>query len=391
MDSIRPGTAPCQRRPTPEQWTQVDALVQGMLSSVASTATSSSASAPARRPHTACVCARAVPYQSASSEEDESDGGSMDEGLPEELVSPVRLRTAAASTAQVMQIEHEHEDAISVDSASSTPRPSRQSREISRETQLLYGGGVFGQALMQSRPGTANSKVSASPPEASKVQTPPSANAEALSGKARDAAAKAAAKKLPKQCLFLDFTASEQQRREALPASGNGARKGVAKRALAPGAARMRSHLSWTHYLPAPHLAPAPSAASTGSPKGAPEATASATTAGRQGYEVQEKPPVAIADTLSQAVISEEPPQVALPSSEPPKRKRVPKYSVLPGGSRPKNFSHKVKHSDLMVLEFRTEPRVVPASRLSEGRGAPHSFRPVTRDWAEERGVLSSH
>merc|ERR1739848_931318 len=75
-------------------------------------------------------------------------------------------------------------------------------------------------------------------------------------------------------------------------------------------------------------------------------------------------------------------------SSCAPKR-RGPKYRVLPGGSRP-----------LQGLEFRTEPRVVPATRrrnptalatcVGESQVADHrSFRPRSRQWAAEREGLA--
>lgn len=372
---MRPGTAPCQRRPPPEHWTQVDVILQDMLGCAASAATSSSSSALPQRPHTACVCARPVLCPAASSEEEDSDGGSMDEGLPEELMqTPTAHPSASSGPAEVLVV---HED-----QPTHPARAVRRSAELPREMALLLGGEVFGQAMASSRP----------PSRSGMPQPAAAAAASELPGAIRDVAAKAAAKKLPRP-TFLGLGNASQGPRTP------GARAGL--RGLAPGAARLRSHNSWAHYLPVNN----PAAVAAGYSAGAASSAAAAPDAHQlvaDALAVPVVPAASVPATLEAAnpTSSGVPmPALAPPTAEPPKRKRGPKYCVAPGGTRPKNLEQKkVPPNEFMVLEFRTQPRVVPATRapLKEGRGAALRFRPGGRDaksleWAAEREVLTMH
>jgi len=67
---------------------------------------------------------------------------------------------------------------------------------------------------------------------------------------------------------------------------------------------------------------------------------------------------------------------------------------VAPGGSRP--MKKAAPGSEFLVVEFRTEPRVVPASRkpgqedkVGKAGTLRHQFRPNSRQWAAERQALA--
>jgi hypothetical protein len=275
------------------------------------------------------------------------------------------------------------------------PRKSRE--PLARELMLLYGGEVFGQGM--SRKAQSTAEVLVVSPQATPQPASPS-------GQEQTAKAKAAAKKMPRQCLFLDFAGASQAKGGYLP-KASCKRAGGPKRVMAPGAAKMRSHNSWAHYLPTPHQ-PLDHA-----PRNEPSSSSSAAASSAQAFAEEARcdpaadPMAAEASPEALAVSTErggEAPTSTLASEEAvepapsvaasPEKKRGPKYCVAPGGSRPKNTSQKVPPSQFMVLEFRTEPRVVPASRApakAEGRGSALRFRPKSRDWAAEREVLSMH
>jgi len=72
-------------------------------------------------------------------------------------------------------------------------------------------------------------------------------------------------------------------------------------------------------------------------------------------------------------------------------RRKGPKYRVKPGASRPAHARKAQTPAEFMVLEFRTEPRIVPASRSTlraEDRGRALRFRPGSRQWAVDRQAL---
>lgn len=393
MDGPRPGTAPCHRRAPPEHWTQVDALLQDMFSSVASAATPSGGSAPSRRPHTACAGARLVPCLPAqSSDDEESDGGSMDEGLPEELCPPpsrpgTALVSSTASTTRPSTslgfgVLEEKCTPAAKDFLAPECAPRKSPEPLSRETELLLGGETFGQALIV-------------PPPAAKAEQSAPASPETQPGKARDAAAKAAAKKLPKQCLFLNFR-PDGQAKATQPAKAPGARAGYPRGAMAPSAARIKSHMSWANYLPPGHNRPAPAPVPVAVADAASTASLAQAAEPASGYVAADLP-AAAAPEAAQVLPGEEAPAPSPPVAEAPVKKRGPKYCVAPGGSRPKNATQKAPASEFMVLEFRTAPRVVAASRAdarSTGRGDALRFRPKERNddlnkWAAERDLLT--
>ncbi|CAJ1426803.1 unnamed protein product [Effrenium voratum] len=161
-----------------------------------------------------------------------------------------------------------------------------------------------------------------------------------------------------------------------------GARGGAG---LAPQASRLKSHASWASYLPMrapgvpgnqPRRAHPPSAAKASQPSGA-------------GYpSAPVAPKVCEAELADKAV-----------------KKTGPKYRVLPGGSRPgvsrPGVGRPPEVKEILVLEFRSEPRVVPARRSQELRlhcpkgqkkaefAPAKRFRQEDGAWALEREALA--
>eukprot|EP00929_Paragymnodinium_shiwhaense_P062609 TRINITY_DN3125_c1_g1_i2.p1 TRINITY_DN3125_c1_g1~~TRINITY_DN3125_c1_g1_i2.p1 ORF type:complete len:623 (-),score=142.05 TRINITY_DN3125_c1_g1_i2:202-2070(-) len=135
-------------------------------------------------------------------------------------------------------------------------------------------------------------------------------------------------------------------------------------------------------------------------------ATGKAALARAQAAAMTSRPRSGAADAMpapagSAEAAQEITPAVAAPatSSEQPQKRRGPKYVVVPGAaSRPAAVAPgslaKKAPRDLVVLEFRTEPRVVPASRHGgaaaheKDRHASRNFRPRSRQWAAEREGL---
>ncbi|CAL1156467.1 unnamed protein product, partial [Cladocopium goreaui] len=128
-------------------------------------------------------------------------------------------------------------------------------------------------------------------------------------------------------------------------------------RGMAPQASRFKSHASWTSFLPLP--------------------------ARERAEQVAPKAP-SVAQSSADA-------------QKPVQRQAGPKYRVPPGGSRPARTESKAKMAKEFVLEFRSEPRVVPARRIiqdhrSQRRGQKcsettpfHRFRQDDGRWALER------
>lgn len=407
----RPGTAPCQRRPLPEEWTQVDALVQDMLLSASSQATPSCGS-DSRRPHTACVCAQVVPHPEASSD-DESDGGSLDEERPEDLTTASRPGTAGLSWQALVANgraeanprhapvdatqDHQRQsepDVLLLDSSPESRQSLRKQLALPRDVELLLGGNVFGQALAASS--SRQSGSTASRPTTASTPAPAPLDREAAAK--ANAAAKAAMEKMPRQCAFVGFGAGPRISPAGQPVRA-ARRAGGPKALLAPSAARMRSHISWANYLPVPAAQAeqaAAAAAATGYPsaKAAPEAAP--TPADLPVAAESAAPVLSVPATTEEAAV----PAAAASSDEAAPelpKKRGPKYFVAPGGSRPRNSSQKpakTPPSEYMVLEFRTEPRAVPGTRAPEKsqvrRSDPLRFRPKSREWAAQRELLTS-
>lgn len=81
-----------------------------------------------------------------------------------------------------------------------------------------------------------------------------------------------------------------------------------------------------------------------------------------------------------------------------------PKYRVAPGGSRPVGGPVRQEAKQFVVLEFRSEPRVVPSHRIraktpkefrspeitrqKQDKALQRRFRPADAAWAREREAL---
>lgn len=298
--------------------------------------------------------------------------------------------------------------------------------------RLLLSGGLWGRAgsqgsLIHDTRGDADAvrevAAGAKPvlsPSSAKVVLAPKNGAKAT-------LPQPAGEKLPRQCVFMDNVSK-------------GATQGRVggSSCLAPGAARMRSHISWVSFLPMPHngqgfggqplgrnndagkklrLKPRTTTVASSSSSGPPANVArpeamtavlpASTVVAAQANSsevVEMTQPVAPgsrpdADALP---VSEPPAEVPHRPDNEPKRKG-PKYHVRPGGSRPTQAPQsKAPTREFVVLEFRTEPRVVPASRGREekekAKGAHNMlrFRPDARrkatehQWVAEREALAA-
>lgn len=152
-------------------------------------------------------------------------------------------------------------------------------------------------------------------------------------------------------------------------------------RGMAPQASRFKSHASWTSFLPLP--------ARERAEQVAPKAP-SVRTEHTFGYPAEN-----IHSDLQVA-------QSSADAQKPVQRQAGPKYRVPPGGSRPARTESKAKMAKEFVLEFRSEPRVVPARRIiqdhrSQRRGQKcsettpfHRFRQDDGRWALEREALAN-
>lgn len=425
----RPRTAPAvNRRPNPDDWLEVDSVVRSMLFNAASTATSSTALADPLppRPHTACACARAsvvVLETSATQSDEESDGASFDE---DEGPAPVARTAQAGAPAPA---------APGAPAAAVAPAV-----QISRDQELLLGGALWGRAGA-ARPvrrqegaspdtSTAAPDTSTAAPSSSSTSSTPASGRPGSVAKPVQALPAHASRKLPRQCMFLG------------PAAQTGSRPSTGQRApgrLGPSAASYKSHCSWASFMPvsrpgAMKVLAAPAAASASSASAAATTEASAVAPGAGSPPKTEAVAGAIAQAAAAAseadagqatgvsAAAEAAATAAAPlceelSHDARPRRRGPKYKVAPSlfGSRPVAATSAAKAPrEVVVLEFRTEPRVVPASRSSrEGpatkRGssvqasrkeatarkeaasaaACGRFRPDSRTWASEREALA--
>lgn len=387
-----------------------------------------------QRPHTACAGARPLAIwdgrpSSAAHDTDgdsESDGGEFDDMHEEEepcrpsiaMPSVLRPRTAEPSVVQSVQVDPTPKgDAIRSTSTRPQTAPARSNNQIQRseadsaehgartQDRLLFGLRPASAAQCRasdtpgsttpavSRPSTTMATKKASP-VISLLGTPSSAS----SFKLRSAPPPAAgvAQKLPRHCLVLGTGAPRQEA---------GRRYG-----LAPAAAKMRTHSSWAHYLPVaiggsmikPEALEQSQQPSQKSDLENRSQVDPATTGTSQASD-----PSAVASVAAPAasVKSATPPLQAPPcASESGRRGKGPKYKVAPGGSRPggrsssaSKASTSLRSGERMVLEFRTEPRMVPASRGADRRSLKSGaqadvprFRPAARStWVEERQVLA--
>lgn len=394
-----------------------------MLTSAATSAIDESLGPLPPRPHTACACARVVQIdevRSAASriEEDESDGGSCiddsdDPGPPWNW--SLRPQTAMVWRSPATP---SRESTATVRRA---PRPQtapalgkvKSPRDLMpsplQEQLVLLRGGLRGSLF---RPSFATSRAATSTPALEKD--------EAGKSKAIKASLPAnAAKLLPKQCLF-----------------GAGVAAGPrTKSSLAPGAAMLRSHVSWISFLPLrggvssdKKVLPASRPVGSQAPNSVAKTEVGLAAATELSAALWVPPPQVAAgpgdevaaqraevpcgggpghcqeEGLRQSFGAATHSQLARPPGE---RRRGPKYQVLPGGSRPAPAKAARGPAlapgvlaqapcalrECLVLEFRTEPRVVPATRPlgrhADDRGRALRFRPRSRQWAAEREVLA--
>eukprot|EP00929_Paragymnodinium_shiwhaense_P062608 TRINITY_DN3125_c1_g1_i1.p1 TRINITY_DN3125_c1_g1~~TRINITY_DN3125_c1_g1_i1.p1 ORF type:complete len:587 (-),score=135.32 TRINITY_DN3125_c1_g1_i1:202-1962(-) len=564
----RPCTAPAgvarSLRAAPERWTEVDVLLQDVLMGAAaaasdvsrSAAVAAASAAASRRPQTACVCARPLGIVHIEDNDEDSDGGSMDgeddEGfdpaapriqlsaglraIAEEDPSAVRRPGSGLTTSSLTAGALAGRSASSASAAVTPPRLLKSRSGAAAEVLSLEGGYPAPAATpaAKAQPPVASTPLSAASPPATpgKVQRRPSGPLPASLGD-----------KLPRQCPFLGARAvgtvgAPAPRTPGKSAASGGApanpsasssasagrlatRPKASTAGLSSGAARMRSHVSWSQFTPsvagrsdarskptdgglatkpighrkerqlaaaaavdgmvealaaptsadgaaaavaggsaasssspsrdtgrappaaAAAAAAAASASSSSSCSGRPgsaqvrlvggdlldvqgdsaaawvseamssapalsaaAATGKAALARAQAAAMTSRPRSGAADAMpapagSAEAAQEITPAVAAPatSSEQPQKRRGPKYVVVPGAaSRPAAVAPgslaKKAPRDLVVLEFRTEPRVVPASRHGgaaaheKDRHASRNFRPRSRQWAAEREGL---
>mmetsp|Transcript_57865 Transcript_57865/g.102822 ORF Transcript_57865/g.102822 Transcript_57865/m.102822 type:complete len:400 (+) Transcript_57865:73-1272(+) len=338
----RPGTAPVRR--SVDGWAEVDALVRDMLGSVASSS-SSSVKLP-RRPHTACAGARAlatVVVEGAEDSDTESDGASLDPYDDDEPEVPAQASTSGypsrnSGTSRPATASHPAKVAeahLSTES-SKTDILVLNAPELPKDAKLLLGGGLWGYA---------------SGAKADDKSTRPSSSGSTTARSVPKPLPASMAEKLPRRCVQLS-----------------------ARPAMAPRAARMSSHNSWANHLPVRPPISVSGAGAAGDRKKPGLRT-------RNGYGAEvsspKRPTSAEKIQAKEAAQGLEKAAAAVDlSTEPPQspKKRGPKYRVLPGGSRPalEAAGSKASQHEFMVLEFRTEPRVVPARRsiLREESGA---------------------
>lgn len=316
----RPGTAPVSS----SDWTQVHALVKTLLGDVAFNVANRDLP---DRPHTACAGARLshVVLEDVDDEDVESDGGSLDldeSGTRKAIAVPTNNATGHAPKAE--------------------DGPS-----LSRGEWLLLSGLA----------GKASSKASS--------LKDARATSEFRSEETR-----------PKEKILPPSLGEKLPRSRMLQVGRCGG--------MAPQASRLKSHTSWTSFLPisskdqrtAGRVRLAPTPPQTEQSFGYPE---------NKNSESDLQAQIA----RSSADVHREAP-----------RQTGPKYRVLPGGSRPESKAKKAK--EIVVLEFRSEPRVVPARRLgqdtcSQRRGQKksestpmHRFRQDDGLWALEREALAN-
>lgn len=426
MDIPRPSTAPC--RSGPEQWTEVGVLVRDMLHSVASAAATEVVQA---RPHTACAGARALALSSEDAcgtaaffgeDEEESDGGDFDETASDEVESPRlwRRQITADKGADGQPTTTQSSTELPSENGSATLEMHSPSiSQLPGEWRLLVGG-LWGTSQgVESTPkaallGTKTTSLAEGVQSIAKTVSSDARTksfAESSSGRPLNQSASQAARRavqpaqLPKDCVFIG--ASVQSRRGGGSKAG---RPGL----LSPCAAAMRSHNSWVHYLPVAGPRSAQSSTSVHSVN-AQQQNGLACEVKTAEVIKEEAPQLVQSEALtspqqssSEVLVTMEPPQSLLSQKGPndvepipcapcnrPKHRKGAKYHVLPGGSRPRGSSVKAplkEQQPRLMLEFRTEPRVVPASRRparEETRGDAMRFRPSSRHWDVERQVLA--
>eukprot|EP00930_Biecheleria_cincta_P005249 TRINITY_DN106170_c0_g1_i1.p1 TRINITY_DN106170_c0_g1~~TRINITY_DN106170_c0_g1_i1.p1 ORF type:complete len:431 (+),score=72.42 TRINITY_DN106170_c0_g1_i1:92-1384(+) len=369
-EMMRPGSAPA--RPVNQCHSeQVDLLVREMFGSIVSLASSSSSGlTKLQRPHTACAGARAVATviveASDDIDDDDSDGASLDPDDEEDAFEESSRRLprfkapyphasgyqggASSSGSKATDFDGSHRPAPALRVTFEGTESSRDTANVARSVNYLSTLPKGEQLLLSglsSRLSEASERAqAASMKRAAAERSCPSTPSRPASATALPASM---ADKLPQSRVL--------QPPQQVPASSTPRQRRVAG-GLAPRAAKYTSHNSWANHLPI--RKPISITSALEKPQAPKEVAPSQET--RQAPAVP--PPAAPAV---------DPSSEAEPSS-PGSKKRGPKYRVLPGGSRPALASlaaggGKTNQRELVVLEFRTEPRVVPASRRRFVRG----------------------
>jgi len=412
-------------------------LVKEMMSSAACKASSSTGAS--LRPHTACAGLQAVVIEEQQwDDSEESDGGEFDGPPPPQ---PAAKPSPIPRAADVLVLDHSREaareskvespDAVGVPKAAGSTAvvdiPKADFGQLKRVSIDLSAG-------QQSRR-TSNFSAYEPPPSA---RTAPSADAYprlreqrapvasagfALRTSAQPASSSGSRPSMANPGRSLRSAQQQhspiaksalQDMADKLPKPSLLATGGAGRAACgAHKAAASRSHVSWLHFQPGP-------AARVASLPAASE-------------EIQS---IGKADTRSE----EEAPSEAPPGNQPVEEvsacpRHRPKYRVVAGASRPMAAKTKAavapgkecppvqdpleqaapraeiaaataKSHELMLLEFRTQPRVVPPNRQAklashvdggkqncagktEARTEKMRFRPAARTWARQREALA--
>lgn len=391
---------------------EIGALVEDILGTVATYATSSSSSSYVpRRPHTACAGARVaavLEHKVCSDSDDESDGGSIDvdheSNLPTTSARPpivrpttsVQTSTSTKNTSfrgttsnlsarpYTAPCERTMQACEESSSSAAVPRPSAHGEaevlslehSVPEGEALLLTGGFWGRAACSYNSVTAQHEPA--------PKMPASLIPEALlpiKGPL-PTLPQATAEKLPRRCLILsngpNLGVSLSGDKRTTKGSGRG---------LMPQAARYKSHNSWSNFMP---MRP-----STGSVS----ASVTLQSTGDSTLVTQDTR-LAVVETRTtdeEAAVSAQSVQAEARILE-PKKPTGPKYRVLPGGSRPavtaaSLLADKAKQREFLVLEFRTEPRVVPAMRRNlsyEETGGMDVNAAVSKDAAAKVLVRSA-
>lgn len=365
----RPQTAPSRARP--EHWVQVDALVRDIFGTVTvSTASTSSTSQP-RRPYTACAGARAVglvrdgQILRIQEDDEESDGGSLDPETPRQV-----------GFAQVLTLEEPGRNEGEQPSPAALEAFERRRRAAKEATALQQL--PPSQRLLQgfwSRPPKVSQAAQGQPQARAQAAQAAQVAQAAQSAQAAQAQLAPAQEKLPKSVMV-------------------GRAVG-----LRPASARLKSHGSWVNFLPLQKPL---------SSEREPQTDAGASSSMAAALQVAAPTAPAIdAVTPQDARVAESPPQEIQPlqdgCAEVSPKRVGPKFRVLPGKSRPADPKASIKvaaekQEDFFVLEFRTEPRVVPARRhafrseeMAPVGAVGRKFKPLprfrqdSRQWAVDR------
>lgn len=285
--------------------------------------------------------------------------------------APRRPHTACAGATATVAAEEEDSDGGSFDDECE-PAPSRtlaaarpvaDAAPVSRA--LASPGTDEPRALAVEKPA-----VSASAPKPASATARPAGSGGYPS--ASGALPTASGARLPKHCVFLGAGAAPGARRQR-------------PKGLVPSAAKYRSHCSWAAFLPMRVPGAAMPSAPTSSAEGPPGTESAAEDAGK-------------APEASAASAAEAAPAATEPVAEAAPKRPGPKYVVAPGGSR----ALAKGGSECLTLEFRTQPRVLPAARavlrpdgvrpamkVKAGRQESLRFRPSSRTWEQERRMLA--